>query len=206
MPVTRCTTGNRRRRVYSVFKLQEQPFVRANTKGTSWLLKNGGQKGTKIIINSNGQYYRSIRRILIMNLRYEIKSYIMREGATLSDVTEQLARRYGWKNSVSSLSSKLSRETLRYKDAKELADVLGYDIVWMKRKWSLRDHFAAPLSTKFSVEKSEYFDGLFLWDTQVVKPTKNMEKKSTDINNKIAFLFHCKGQESWIELWWIFGK
>ena len=69
-----------------------------------------------------------------MNLRYEIKSYIMREGATLSDVTELLSRRYGWKNSVSSLSSKLTRETLRYKDAKELADVLGYDIVWIKRK------------------------------------------------------------------------
>lgn len=34
---------------------------------------------------------------------------------------------------MSNLSGKLRRETLRYKEAVELADVLGYEIVWKKR-------------------------------------------------------------------------
>ena len=42
------------------------------------------------------------------NLRNEIKSYIVR-------------------------SNKLQRESLRYVEAVQLADALGYDLVWQKR-------------------------------------------------------------------------
>lgn len=41
---------------------------------------------------------------------------------------------YGWSDSVSNLSAKLQRESIRYKEVVELADVLGYDIVWQKRR------------------------------------------------------------------------
>ena len=34
----------------------------------------------------------------------------------------------------SNLSNKLQRESLRYTEAVLLADVLGYDIVWQKRR------------------------------------------------------------------------
>ena len=33
---------------------------------------------------------------------------------------------YGWSDSVSNLSAKLQRESIRYKEVVELADVLGY--------------------------------------------------------------------------------
>ena len=36
------------------------------------------------------------------------------------------------KMAVSNLSAKLQRESIRYKEVLELADVLGYDIVWQK--------------------------------------------------------------------------
>ena len=49
--------------------------------------------------------------------RNEIKSYIVRTGMT----------------SVPNLSGKLKRGSLRYGEAVELADALGYDIVWEKR-------------------------------------------------------------------------
>ena len=39
-----------------------------------------------------------------------------------------------WSDSVSNLSAKLQRESIRYKEVIELADVLGYDIVWQKRR------------------------------------------------------------------------
>ena len=47
---------------------------------------------------------------------------------------ELLSDEYGWSDSVSNLSAKLQRESIRYKEVVELADVLRYDIVWQKRK------------------------------------------------------------------------
>ena len=68
------------------------------------------------------------------NLRNEIKSYIVRQGMTMLEVVDLLADEYGWSDSVSNLSAKLQRESIRYKEVVELADVLGYDIVWQKRR------------------------------------------------------------------------
>ena len=66
--------------------------------------------------------------------RNEIKSYITREGMTMTEVVELLADEYGWSSSVPNLSGKLRRGSLRYIEAVELADVLGYDLVWQKRR------------------------------------------------------------------------
>ena len=46
---------------------------------------------------------------------------------------ELLSDEYGWSDSVSSFSTKLQRESIRYKEVVELADVLDCDIVWVKR-------------------------------------------------------------------------
>ena len=51
----------------------------------------------------------------------------------MQDVLAKLEQQYGWSRSISNLAGKLQRETLRYKEAVELADVLGYEIVWKKR-------------------------------------------------------------------------
>ena len=66
--------------------------------------------------------------------RNEIKSYITREGMTMTEVVELLADEYGWSRSVPNLSGKLRRGSLRYTEAVEMADVLGYDLVWQKRR------------------------------------------------------------------------
>ena len=68
------------------------------------------------------------------NVRDEIKAQIVRAGFTMQDVVDKLAEDYGWSDSVSNLSAKLQRESIRYKEGIELADVLGYDIVWQKRR------------------------------------------------------------------------
>lgn len=67
------------------------------------------------------------------NVRNEIKAQIVRAGFTMQDVVDKLAEDYGWSDSVSNLSAKLQRESIRYKEVIELGDVLGYDIVWQKR-------------------------------------------------------------------------
>ncbi len=69
-----------------------------------------------------------------MNVRNEIKAQIIRTGMTMQEVVDLLADEYGWSDSVSNLSAKLQRESIRYKEVVELADVLGCDIVWQKRR------------------------------------------------------------------------
>ena len=65
-------------------------------------------------------------------IRYEAQ--IIRIGMTMQQVVDLLSDEYGWSDSVSNLSAKLQRESIRYKEVVELADVLGCDIVWQKRR------------------------------------------------------------------------
>ena len=66
-----------------------------------------------------------------MSVRNEIKAQIVRAGFTMQEVVDLLHD--GWSDSVSNLSAKLQRESIRYKEVVELADVLDCDIVWVKR-------------------------------------------------------------------------
>jgi len=69
-----------------------------------------------------------------MNIRNEIKAQIVRAGFTMQKLVDRLADEYGWSDSVSNFSAKLQRESIRYKEVVELAYVLGYDLVWQKRR------------------------------------------------------------------------
>ena len=64
-----------------------------------------------------------------MNIRNEIKAQIVRAGFTMQEVVDRLAEEYDWSDSVSNLSAKLQRESIRYKEVVELADVLDCDSV-----------------------------------------------------------------------------
>jgi len=70
---------------------------------------------------------------VFMNVRNEIKAQIVRAGFTMQEVVDRLHDEYDWSDSVSNLSAKLQRESIRYKEVVELADVLDCDIVWVKR-------------------------------------------------------------------------
>jgi len=74
------------------------------------------------------------KKLMKSNLRNEIKLYIVRQGMTMQEVVDLLRDEHGWSDSVSNLSNKLQRESLRYVEAVQLADVLGYEIVWQRKK------------------------------------------------------------------------
>ena len=59
----------------------------------------------------------------MMTVRNEIKAQIVRAGYTMQEVVDRLHEEYGWSDSVSNLSAKLQRESIRYKEVVELADV-----------------------------------------------------------------------------------
>ncbi len=69
-----------------------------------------------------------------MNIRNEIKAQIVRAGMTMQQVVDLLSDEYGWSASVSNFSNKLARGSLRYEEAVQLAQVLGYEIVWKKKE------------------------------------------------------------------------
>ena len=68
------------------------------------------------------------------NIRNEIKANIVRAGYTMQELVDVLHDEYGWSDSVSNLSAKLQRESIRYREVVELADALGYDLVWQQRR------------------------------------------------------------------------
>ena len=69
-----------------------------------------------------------------MSVRNEIKAQIIRAGFTMQEVVDPLHDEYGWSDSVSNLSAKLQRESIRYKEVVELAGALGYELIWQKRR------------------------------------------------------------------------
>ena len=69
-----------------------------------------------------------------MNIRNDIKAQIVRAGMTMQQVVDLLSDEYGWSDSVSNFSNKLARGSLRYEEAVQLAEVLGYELVWQKRR------------------------------------------------------------------------
>lgn len=66
-------------------------------------------------------------------IKNEIRAILMREGVTMGEAVRRLSERYGRSGSVPNFSEKLRRGSLKYREAKELADALGYEIVWKKR-------------------------------------------------------------------------
>lgn len=64
--------------------------------------------------------------------RNEIKSYIVASGWKLVDVVERL-KDYGIDTTPQALSNKLTRDTLRYSEAKAIAEICGYSLEWTKK-------------------------------------------------------------------------
>ena len=70
------------------------------------------------------------RIIMKSSIRNEIKAQIIRAGYTMQEVVDLLHDEYGWSDSVSNLSGKLQRGSLRYREAVELAEYIrdmGYN-------------------------------------------------------------------------------
>jgi len=66
-------------------------------------------------------------------LKEEIKSMIVKSGLTMNEVVRRMNEKYDRNDSVSNLSNKLTRGTLKYREAEEIAEVIGYRIEWIKQ-------------------------------------------------------------------------
>lgn len=68
-----------------------------------------------------------------MALKEEIKSMIVKSGLTMNEVVQRINEKYDRNDSLSNLSNKLTRGTLKYREAEEIAEAIGYRIEWMKQ-------------------------------------------------------------------------
>lgn len=67
-----------------------------------------------------------------MGVKEDIKAYIVKSGNTITGVTKALNEKYNRDHTPQNLSKKISTETLKYKEAEEIASVIGYRIEWVK--------------------------------------------------------------------------
>lgn len=66
-------------------------------------------------------------------VKEQIKTLLAQEGLKIKELAFIIEEKTGKKCSANSLSQKLSRETLTYNETIVIADLLGYDIVFIKR-------------------------------------------------------------------------
>ena len=55
----------------------------------------------------------------------------------MGEVVRRLAERYDWSGSIPNFTMKLKRGSIKLREAVEVADVLGYDLIWRKREPSV---------------------------------------------------------------------
>lgn len=71
----------------------------------------------------------------ISEIRNEVKAQIARSGWTLTNIVKEMnARRPADEQTTTqNISNKLSRGTIKYSEILEIADIIGYKIVWEKK-------------------------------------------------------------------------
>lgn len=69
-----------------------------------------------------------------MSIKDDLKSYIVKSGWTITNLIEELNKKYDRNDSVQNLSNKLRKGTIRYSEVIEIAEIIGYEIIWDKRK------------------------------------------------------------------------
>ena len=68
----------------------------------------------------------------IINSRNEIKSEIAKSGWTLTDIVKEMNKLHPENTTTSqNISNKLTRGTLKYSEAKEIASIIGRNIEWV---------------------------------------------------------------------------
>ena len=68
-----------------------------------------------------------------MTIREDIKILLVKEKLTLVDIAKELSLKFNKEITANSLSQKLRRNTMKYDEAKNIFNCLGYDIELKKR-------------------------------------------------------------------------
>ncbi|MCD3223983.1 LLM class flavin-dependent oxidoreductase [Clostridium botulinum] len=67
-----------------------------------------------------------------MSIKHDIKSLIIKEGFTITQVAQKINEKNNTEYSVQNLVKKINNETIRYSEVLEIAEIIGYKIKWIK--------------------------------------------------------------------------
>lgn len=70
----------------------------------------------------------------IMSIKAKIKSLLALEEIKLNELVVLLKEKHNKDILPNTLSKQLNREIIRYKDVEEILDVIGYEIIFQKKK------------------------------------------------------------------------
>lgn len=68
-----------------------------------------------------------------MGLKEEIKGYIVSSGWSITRIAEELNKRNSSEYTMQNLSNKIRKESLKYSEVLQIADIIGYNIKWVKK-------------------------------------------------------------------------
>ena len=71
---------------------------------------------------------------VLMSIKGRIKSLLALEDIKLNELSVLLKEKYNKDILPNTLSKQLNREIIRFKDVEEILDVLGYEIVFQKKR------------------------------------------------------------------------
>ena len=67
------------------------------------------------------------------SIKDEVKGYITLSGWQMGDVAKKISKRNS-KVPLQNLSNKLTNGTIKYSEDTDIADAIGYEIIWKKKK------------------------------------------------------------------------
>ena len=70
----------------------------------------------------------------INKVKCDIQSHIIAAGYTQKEAVEACSAEFGWSDSDSNFSNKLEKQTQRYVEVLQLAEILGYEIIWQQKR------------------------------------------------------------------------
>ena len=70
------------------------------------------------------------------SIRNEIKAYIASSGWSLVDIVAKMneSRSIDEQTTPQNISNKLTRGTIKYSEVKEIADIIGFKVVWVNEQ------------------------------------------------------------------------
>ncbi len=73
-----------------------------------------------------------IKKEISQSIRDEVKGYITLSGWQMGDVAKKISKKSS-KVPLQNLSNKLAKGTIKYSEVKDIANAIGYEIIWKKK-------------------------------------------------------------------------
>lgn len=70
--------------------------------------------------------------MVTISIKEEVKILLIKKGITLTELVKMLNDKFQRNDTVQNLSKKLSKNTLKYREAVEIAEILGYKLQFIQ--------------------------------------------------------------------------